>query len=491
MDKARVRGIDSATAGSATADRAHPAPYRIMRFFRPLVLATAALASCKVGPDFAAPGATAGSRWKQSVSSPGHELPDSWWTLFDDAGLDRLVKRAIAANNDLAAAKSRLDTARALVGIDRSRLFPQLGVSAGAEEVRMPIPAAGPNVSIEGQRYRSSFDLAYDLDLWGGNKRALEAARAEADRAEALLDAQRLGIATEVARQYFVLRGLDAQERVLADTLASRQESLDLEVTRSEAGLTDGLSTSRARTELELARNDLAQVERQRGSAEHALAVLCGTRPSDFSVAARKSAAVDDLPVIRPGLPAEVMGRRPDVRASLGRLRAANARIGVAEADFYPRISLTGAAGLEALGGMNFLDWENRVLSLGTNLAAPLVDGGARRSNLAAARSTFDEAMAVHRQTLLVALREVEDALVDLKGLARSRDALDAALVSAGETRRLAGERYDKGLSSYLEVVDADRSVLSTRLALVRVDAQQRISLASLAKALGGGWTGK
>jgi multidrug efflux system outer membrane protein len=462
-----------------------------MRFFRPLVLASAALASCAVGPDFAAPGASGGSRWKQSVASPGNPLPDSWWTLFGDPGLDRLVKRAIAANNDIAAAKARLDTARALVGIDRARLFPRLDVSAGATEGRASGATAAPNVDLEGQRYRSSFDLSYDLDLWGRNKRALEAARAEADSAEALLDAQRLGIATEVARQYFVLRGLDAQEQVLADTLASRQEALDLETTRTEAGITDGLSSSRARTELELARDDLAQVQRQRGSAEHALAVLCGTRPSDFSVSARKSAAAGGLPVIRPGLPAEVMGRRPDVRASLGQLRAANARVGVAEAEFYPRISLTGVAGLESLGGSNFLDWENRVLSLGANLAAPLVDGGARRSNFDAARGAFDEAMAGHRQVLLVALREVEDALVDLKGLARSRDALDAALVSARETRRLAGERYDKGLSSYLEVVDADRSVLSTRLALVRVDAQQRISLASLAKALGGGWTGK
>jgi multidrug efflux system outer membrane protein len=288
-----------------------------------------------------------------------------------------------------------------------------------------------------------------------------------------------------------VLRGLDAQEAVLNDTLSSRQQSLDLEVTRTDAGLTDGLSSSRARTELELARNDLANVQRQRGSAEHAIAVLCGTRPSDFNIGTRKSDSPGKLPNIRPGLPAEVMARRPDVRASLEQLRAANARIGAAEAEFYPNINLIGSAGLEAVGTSNFLDWENRVLSLGAGLAAPLLDGGARRSNYEASRSTFDEAMANYRQTLLIALQEVEDALVDLQGLARSRSALDAALASARETRSLSGERYDKGLSSYLEVVDADRSVLSTRLALAQVDAQQRLSLAALAKALGGGWRGK
>lgn len=446
----------------------------------------ALLASCTVGPDFMQPDASAGMRWKNQVSSRGSSLPDAWWTLFGDAELTNLVNRAIAANHDIAAAKARLDTARALVGVDRSRLFPTLDVGAGATEARASRATSGPGANLEGQRYRSSFDLAYELDLWGGNRRNLEAAEAEAASAEALLDAQRLGIATEVARQYFVLRGLDAQEDVLNETLASRQQSLDLEHTRTEAGLSDGLSTSRARTELELARNDLAGVRRQRGSAENALAVLCGTRPSDFKVASKEPA--DKLPDIRPGLPAEVMVRRPDVRASLERLRAANARIGAAEAEFYPKISLTGSAGLEGIGTSDFLDWENRVLSLGTNLVAPLLDGGRRRSNYEASRSTFDEAMAGHRQTLLVALQEVEDALVDIKGLAASRKALEAALESAGQTRALSGERYEKGLSSYLEVVDADRSVLSTRLALAQVKAQQRLSLAALAKALGGGW---
>lgn len=462
-----------------------------MNAVRPFVLLAAALASCTVGPDFMQPGATGGSRWKQSVASPGSTLPDAWWTLFGDSELNRLVNRAIAANNDIAAAKARLDTARALVGIDRAKLFPQLDVSADATEGRASRATSGRGANLEGQHYRSSFDVSYDLDLWGKNRRNIEAAEAEAATAAALFDAQRLGIATEVARQYFILRGLDAQETVLNDTLSSRQQSLDLEVTRTEAGLTDGLSSSRARTELELARNDLATVQRQRGATEHALAVLCGTRPSDFNVGSRKSDAPGKLPNIRPGLPAEVMARRPDVRAALEQLRAANARIGAAEAEFYPNITLIGSAGLQAVGTSNFLDWENRVLSIGAGLVAPLIDGGARKSNYEASRSIFDEALANYRQTLLVALREVEDALVDLQGLARSRSALDAALASSRETRSLSGERYDKGLSSYLEVVDADRSVLSTRLALAQVDAQQRLSLAALAKALGGGWSGK
>jgi len=214
--------------------------------------------------------------------------------------------------------------------------------------------------------------------------------------------------------------------------------------------------------------------------------------PSPFCAArGRPRVPNETLPSIRAGLPAEVLNRRPDVRAALEDLRAANARIGVAETAFYPNFSLSAGGGFESLDVKRFLDWENRVLALGAGVAAPLIDGGANTANYQAAFSRYEEALALYRQTLLIALREVEDALVDLKGLARSRSALSNALASARDTRTLSQERYDKGLTSYFEVVDADRSVLRIRLTLSQLDAQQRITLAALAKALGGGWSGK
>jgi len=453
------------------------------------------LASCKLGPNFQRPDASGGGKWKEGRATENARLPNAWWRLFGDAELNRLVDKALAANNDLAAAKARVDTSRALIGTDRARLFPTLDLSgsaginrASAGTATNGIPFAVP-IDLTTERYRSTFNLSYDLDLWGRNRRALEAANAEASASEALLDAQRLGVATEVARQYFLLRGLDAQEAVLNDTLKSRQDMLDIQKSRSDAGLTDDLSTSRARTELELARNDLSSVQRQRGSAEHAIAVLCGVRPADFGVSRRGTDS--KLPSIKAGLPAEVLLRRPDVRAAEQSLVAANARIGIAEAAFYPNFSLTGSAGLESLDAKRFLDWENRVLSLGAGLAAPIFDGGANTANYKAARSRYDESLASYRQTLLVSLREVEDALLDLKGLSRSRSALEAALASARDTRNLSKERFDKGLTNYLDVVDSDRTVLQVRLALSQVEAQQRITFAALAKALGGGWDGK
>ena len=448
-----------------------------------------------LGPDFQLPGTSGGTRWKESKSTVATPLPDNWWRLFNDRELTRLVDRALAANNDLAAAKARVETSRALVGLDRAKLFPTLDLtgsaginrsSADAMEANMP---PGANVPIEQQRYRSTFDLAYDLDLWGRNKRAIEASSAQAATAEALLDSQRLGIATEVARQYFLLRGLDAQTAVLHSTIKSRQAALDIQKSRTEAGLEDGLATSRSRTEVELANNDLSLVQRQRGSAEHALAVLCGTVPSGFSISQRSPEST--LPDIRPGLPAQVLNRRPDVRAAEQNLRAACAEIGIAETAFYPNFSLTASGGFESIDVARFLDWENRVLSLGSGIAAPIFRGGANKANYQAARSRYDEALAAYRQSLLIALREVEDALVDLKGLAKSRAALESALKSSRETNTLAQERYDKGITNYFEVVDAERGVLQIQLSLSQLHADQRITLAALAKALGGGWSGK
>jgi outer membrane protein, multidrug efflux system len=463
---------------------------------RLILLGTAlTLSACKVGPNFLFPGTPGGTTWKEGQVTPSSRLPDAWWQQFDDRELNQLMQRALSANNDLGAAKSRVDTARALIGTDRARLFPNLGLTSSAgisrasEDVASRGAPATAHIDLENQNYRSSFNLAYDLDLWGRNKRLIEASSAQAAQAEALLDSQRLGVATEVARQYFLLRGLDAQEAVVHDTIASRNEALGLQKTKTDAGLTDGLATSRARTELELARNDLASVQRQRGSAEHALAVLCGSRPSDFSVSHRGTDS--SLPSFRAGLPADVLNRRPDVRASEQNLRAASARIGVAEAAFYPNFTLSAGAGFESLDLSKFLNWENKILSLGTSLAAPILDGGTNKANYAASRSRYDEALANYRQTLLVALREVEDALLDMKGLSKSHSALAAALSSANDTKKLARERFDRGLTSYLEVVDADRTVLQTRLALSQVEAQQRITLAALAKALGGGWSGK
>lgn len=456
------------------------------------------MVSCTLGPDFQLPELPGNHRWKQGRAvGTSQPLPDTWWTQFGDRQLDATIASAMAANADLAAAAARVRTARALTGLDRSRWFPQLGLTGSSRISRASEDSTYDqlpriiDINLEAVRQRGQFELSYDPDLWGANRRRVEASEAEANALAAQFDAGRLGIAAEVARNYFLLRGLDQQRQVLRETIKTRQEALEIQQSRTDAGLGDSLATSRARTELELAQSDIEAVERQRGATEHALAVLCGKMPADFSMPAIPATNPRPLPSFQAGLPGEVLLRRPDVRAAAERLRAANARIGAAEAAFYPNFTLNGSAGFETVEARRFLDIQNRVLSLGAGLAAPVFDGGLNRANFKAALARRDEALANYRTALLTALREVEDALLDLKTLAKSRRAIEQAMKSAAETRALALERYEKGLTPYLEVIEADRTLLQTQLLLARTDSEQRIAMTLLARALGGGWSEK
>lgn len=464
-----------------------------MKLHRLLPIAAVLMAGCTVGPDFQLPSFFGGKSWKQAEAREGVQLPDDWWRLYDDRELSRLVETALKANLSLEAALARVQTSRALVGVDRARMFPVLDFNGNATTQRYSQDAVGGqlptgfSVPLERDRYHGSFDLAYEIDLWGKNRRSLEASQADASAAEALHDSQRLGLAAEVVRQYFLFRGLNEQSAVLRRTIESRKATVEMEGGQLKAGLIDELSAARARTELELARNDLAMVERQRGAAEHALAVLCGKAPSEFA-GLGKADAWQGLPVIHPGLGAEVLSRRPDVRAAEQRLRAANARIGVAEAAFYPSFNLIASGGYESLDPGRFLQWQNRIFSLGAGVAAPVFHGGSNRAAWDAAVSRRNECFAEYKNTLLVALREVEDALLDLKSLSRSQQAIHAALAQARKAQAGVRERYEKGLMSQLELVDGDRTVLGLELQLAQCEANQRISVAQLCKALGGGW---
>lgn len=463
-----------------------------------------ALAACVKGPEYHRPevGNVLGLKFKRGGQSSStrvdQPLPDEWWRAFGSARLNSLVEQAIKGNQDLAAARARLETSRALVGTKRADWFPQLRLPGSATNQRLSESAFGANLPpefgnvsdmVKRENYRASLDMSYELDLWGRVKRSVESAEASARAADENLSAQRLLIAAEVARDYFLLRSLDAQIKVLKDTIALRGEALKLQQSRFEGGLANEMDVTRTRTEVELAKSDLTVTERQRGSAEHALAVLCGQPPLTLSIPAGDSLGLP--PRIAAGLPSTLLQSRPDIRAAEAELQAASAEIGVSEANLYPIFSLLGSAGLESIDASDFLKWENRVLSIGPSISAPIFQGGRLKANLRAAKSRYDEAIAKYKQTILIALREVEDSLLDLQSYGTQRAALAAAEAAAVETRTLAKVRYEKGLATYFEVVDADRTVLSTRLALVQIDGERYISTVLLAKALGGGWNRK
>ncbi|MCW0218016.1 MAG: efflux transporter outer membrane subunit [Prosthecobacter sp.] len=457
--------------------------------------ASVMMASCTVGPNFLSPDITLSKKWKENSNVSDLPIPDQWWTLFKDRSLTSLVERALANNQDLRSGLARVETARAMSGVERADWFPQLNLqnnatyehsSANSIGANLPSGAALPN--LERDRHQAYLGLNYEVDLWGRVRRRVEGAKAREDAAVEDLSAQRLVVAAEVARSYFLAASLDNQEKILRETISLREEARNLQQSRFEGGLANEMDVARARTELELAKNDLAAIERQRGGVEHSLAVLCGEMPSDFNLANNRR--LPSPPRVPAGLPGTLLQRRPDIRSAEQTLRAANADIGVAKANFYPVFSLTGSGGFESVGAEDFLEWKSRAASIGPQLTVPIFQGGRLRGNLRAAQSRYEESLATYKQTILTSMREVEDAMLDLKAYSKQRAAVAAAVSSAQDTSRLARLRYDKGLASYFEVVDADRVVLTTRLTLAQLDGQRLTATVQMLRAIGGGWVG-
>jgi multidrug efflux system outer membrane protein len=453
------------------------------------------LAACNVGPDYERPDVKLTKQWRQSTDISDLPVPDQWWTLFKDRTLNSLVDRALANNQDLKAALARVETSRALSGVERADFFPQLNLQNNATYEHLSANSVGANLPagaglppLERDRHRAMLGLNWEVDLWGRVRRRVEGARAREDATVDDLATQRLIIAAEVARSYFLGASLDAQEQILKETIGLREEARSLQQSRFEGGLANEMDVARARTELELARNDLAAIERQRGAVEHSLAVLCGELPSEFRLG--KNRRLPTPPRVPAGLPGSLLQRRPDIRAAEQTLRAANADIGVAKANFYPVFSLTGSGGLESIGAEDFFEYRSRTTNIGPQLTVPIFQGGRLRGNLRASYGRYEESLAVYKQTILTSLREVEDAMLDLKGFSKQRAAVAAAVASAQETSRLSRLRYDKGLASYFEVVDADRVVLTTRLTLAQLDGQRLTATVQMLRAIGGGWAG-
>ncbi|MCX6856970.1 MAG: efflux transporter outer membrane subunit [Verrucomicrobia bacterium] len=462
-------------------------------FLRSACLISLVCSSCTVGPDFKLPEMKLTSRWKQQADVSDLALPDQWWTLFKNSTLNGLVERALLYNQDLASAEARVATAKAMLGVERAAWFPQLSMDnraayeqLSANSIGANLPPGVPLPSLERDRHQAFLNLNYEVDLWGKVRRSVEASKARETASVDNLAAQRLVVAAEVSRSFFQIASLDTQEHVLQETIALRQESLSLQQSRFQGGLANEMDVARSRTELELAKNDKINIERQRGNAENALAVLCGELPSSFRLA--KSHHLPSPPRISTGVPSTLLQRRPDIRAAEQAMREANANVGVAKANFYPAFSLVGNGGLESVGAEDFIEWKSRTANIGPQLSIPIFQGGRLRGNMRSAQAKHQESVAAYRQSILTALGEVENAMLDVNAYGRQRAAVSAAVAASQETSKLARLRYEKGLASYFEVVDADRTVLTTRLLQAQLDGQRLTATVQMIRALGGGW---
>jgi multidrug efflux system outer membrane protein len=458
-------------------------------------LATALAGCTTIGADFTAPKAAPAPAFRHADSAAvdSARLPQAWWTLFGDDTLNTLEQRALSDNPGVKAAAQRLLQAQAQLGVVRAGQSPTVSVGASVANSRSSAETAQGMAfggrSIKGDNYTVGASLSYELDLWGRVRRVVEAADAQALAAQDDRDGVLLLLSGQVATTYWQLRGMDAEMAILNSALATRREAQQLIEARFNAGLSNELDVSRTRIERANAESDLHEVQRQRNLLEHALATLVGASPSAPLLAAAPSAQLPQAPVIPVGLPASLLGQRPDLAASVAQLAASNAQVGVAEGAFYPALSLTGNFGFASQSLSQLASGSARQFSAGPlALSLPVFDGGRNRSNLELAKARYAEALANHETRLLTALREVEDALSDVQQRTRQADVQAQAQQAAARALVVAQARFDRGVSTYLDVTDAQRSSLAADRAAAQIRTQRLLAAVAVARALGGGW---
>jgi multidrug efflux system outer membrane protein len=416
----------------------------------------------------------------------------AWWDAFEDPILNELERQATGSNQELKAAVARVEQARATARVSRSELLPSLDFNPGWKRERFSpnqVPSFG---HVTANSFRAPLDLSYEIDLWGRVRRGFESARADAQATLAAFHNVLLTLQADVAQNYFALRALDAEIAAVARTVELRKEQVQLVRGRFEGGIASELDVARAETELATTEAEAASLAARRAELENALAILVGENSASFRLAPLEAANANwapKPPEIPAGLPSELLERRPDVAEAERQLAAANARIGVAKAAFFPVLRLTGSGGYLSGEIDNLFNWDSRTWSIGPSLSLPVFAGGRNRANLRRSRSAYEEAVARYRQSILVAFGEVENSLAGTYHLGVQAAAQDRAVASAQRAADLAGERYRAGIVSYLEVVDASRAALATQRVRAQLGGQRLIASVQLIKALGGGWS--
>ncbi|TDU70601.1 multidrug efflux system outer membrane protein [Prosthecobacter fusiformis] len=465
-----------------------------MRFLLPLLLSTGALVA-QVGPNYERPATATPERFKgvawREARPASHQPKGEWWKLFRDPKLNELMVSATANNQNLKAAISRFDQARATARMARADLFPVLSMPLSADRQRTsenaisPIPLNG--LFYEGPSYNAVTDLSWELDLFGKIRRGAEAGRADAQAAADAVHNILLGIQADVATNYFRMRVLDQEIRLVREAIGLRGEAFKIAKARVEAGAGSELEQAQSETEVATAEAETSTLQSQRDQLENAIAILLGANAASFRIPASGSSLYSP-PALPVGAPSDLLERRPDVSQAERALAAATARIGVAKAMFFPSIKLIGRGGFQSADIDLLMQPESLIYSYGPSINIPLFSGGKNVFNLNKAKAQHDEALAGYRLAFLTAVADVENSLSSIRHLAVSSEAQQRARNSAERAASLARTRYESGTSPYLDVIEANRTTLATQRATVQVAGQRLIASVSLIKALGGGW---
>ncbi len=467
---------------------------------RALVFAsvTALLTGCMVGPDYRPPQVSLPSAYLAQIAGATNPPPASlsqWWKEFHDPELDTLIREATVANHDVRLAQARVREARAQAGVARSALFPSLNASGDYSRQRLSentpngLLARGAGQALEQNFFETGFDMNWELDVFGGNRRALEASRADVAAATESTHGALITVIGDVGLSYLDLRGLQKQLAVARDNLRLQEQTLSLTRDQFQAGLASELDTARAEAQAAITRSLIPLLEQDIQRSIHRLSILIGKAPAELEARLIAPAPIPPaVPGIPVGLPSDLLRRRPDIRQAERQLAAATSRIGVATADLFPRFFLTGAAGLQSLNASDFFDAGSRFWSLGPSVRWPIFTAGRIRQNIKVQNARQEQALIRYEQTVLISLGEVENALV---ACGKEQDHHRALLQSEAANRRaveLADERYRSGLVDFLNVLETQRSLLAVQDDLARSERTMDQNLVRLYKALGGGW---
>lgn len=458
--------------------------------FKRHLLAMAAFAllasGCAVGPTYQRPTAATPVAYKEAQNWVPAAPADAfergpWWQLFDDSVLNELAAGIDISNQNIAAASAAYAQARALVREQRASLFPVITLNGGADR-----SGGGSSSSRSGNTFQASIGGSWEPDVWGRLSRGVDSASASAQVSAADLASARLSAQGELATNYFSVRQTDAQQALLASTIDGYQRTLQITQNRYAAGIAAKTDVLQAQTQLANAQSEALGLERQRAQLEHAIAVLLGRAPADFTlVAAPWKASVPEVPL---GVPSTLLQRRPDIAAAERRVAVANEQIGIAQSAFYPSINLNASYGFGASSVADLFSASSSLWSLGFSAAQVLFNAGATRERVAGAQAAQDAAVARYRQTVLVAFQDVEDQLAGTRVLLQQQDLLRQASQAADEAETQMLNRYRAGQVSYTEVVTAQASALSARRAMVKLQADRQTTAVALIESLGGGW---
>ena len=460
---------------------------------RKIAFLFAFLAGCAAGPDYVRPQIEAPAQYKElqgwRQAEPRDALPrGSWWTMFGDRELDALMARVDLSNQTLRAAEARFRQSRALADQARAALFPALSANASATRSKSPSLSNQPSFAVGAvNNYNVALNTSWELDVWGRVRSTVEAGEASWQASAAELEAARLSAYAALAQNYFALRVADATRQVLEDTVAAYERTLELTRNRYAAGVVARVDVVQAEVQWKSALAQLIDVGVERAQLEHAIALLVGEAPAAFSIERASFAA--SMPAIPVGLPSELLERRPDIAAAERNAAAANARIGVAQAAFFPAITLSGAAGFRSTDSANLFTTPSRFWSLGAALAQAVFDGGLREAQKQQAIAVYDEDAATYRQTVITAFQEVEDNLAALRILDEEARLQDEVVQAARHALELTTNQYKAGVVSYLNVISAQTTLLTNERTASSLLGRRLTACVALVKASGGGWS--